>query len=465
MKIFLFAFTFLFSFQINAQWSGAILDSLTHNNVRDVVNHQCIDIDRSDILHVVYSKENSVSGWNIFYKKRDVNAMWSSEESVTSQTGFNPVISASNIPGEAYVAYEAYDTLDEEIYVCSNAGGIWNCFQLTSDTVNDTYPSIAVDSSGFIHLTWISEKSNGNFRIKYASNISGSWVIQELTGGQLGQFGSGASPEIAVDKSGLAHIAYRGNNGNGYRIQHAYNQSPGGTTWNYDFITTPNDEDLSLAIQVDRDTVVHLLVSGDDGFGLPQRAYYQKKTFSATTFSPSVEVAPSYRGQVGDLFVDNNKIPHFVLNEVSGNMYTGNIIYADSNDWNGILLLNSGDIYNANLVMDEEDHAYLLAYRGNSFPDEEVVFYGSSSPVDIAAVEDKETPYKIISTENNLKIYFKENYSGRLSCTTIDGRIVFDNRHNYQKGETISIGYLTVGVYILFAENQEGKFVQKVGLR
>ena len=465
MKIFLIAFVFLFSIQLNAQWSGAILDTLTHNNFKDEVNHQCLAIDSSDIIHLVYSRVNPSVSWNIFYKKREANAVWSAEEIVTTQTGFNPVIAASNIAGEAYVAYEAIDTSDKEIYICSNAGGIWNCFQLTSDTLNDTSPSIAVDSSGFLHLAWISEKSNGSYKIKYATNLSGTWNVQELNESQLGQFGSGASPEIAVDKSGFASIAYRGDYGSGYRIQYAHNQSPGGSLWSYESIATPNDQDLAFAILVDVDTVVHLLITGNDGFGLPLRAYYHTKTFSASTFSPSVEVAPAFRGQAGDIFVDRKKIPHFVLNEVNGNIITGNIIYANANEWNGEMLLNSGDVYNANLVMDSEGRPFLAAYQGNTSADEEVVIFGPGNPVITPAVENIATPFKIFFSENTLIIYFKENYSGRFSCISIDGKIVFDKSCNFVKDEIVSTNALADGVYFLISENKLGKFVKKISLK
>ncbi len=465
MKIFLLTFAFLISTQLNAQWSGAILDTLTNNNVKDEVNRQSIAIDSADNLHIVYSREISPSGWNIFYKKRNANATWTNEEIVSPQTGYNPVIAASNINGEAYVAFEAIDTSDKEIYICSNAGGTWNCFQLTSDNLDDTSPSIAVDSSGFLHLTWIKEKSNGSYKIMYATNLSGNWALQELIASQLGQFGSGASPEIAVDKSGFANIAYRGNNGNGYRIHYAHNQIPGGSTWNYEIISTPNDQDLAFAILVDGDTVSHLLITGNDGFGLPLRAYYHTKKFSDPSFSPSVEVAPTFRGQAGDLFVDRNKIPHFVLNEVNGNIFTGNVIYADSTDWNGRMLLNSGDIYNANLVMDSEDRAFLLAYQGNTSNEEEVVVFGSSNPVIIPTLENKESPYTIISSDNLLKIHFRENYFGRLLCTSIDGKIVFDNRGNFYIGEIFSINIPAKGVYLLISENAFGRFVKKFSLK
>ena len=338
MKTLLFLSTFIIYFQANGQWAGAMIDPLTQNNLSDRVNQQCIDIDLTNKLHVVYSREVPGSGQNIFYTKRDLNSVWTVEENITSQIAGNPVVVASDLTDDAYVAYDAIDSIDKEIYICLNAGGIWNCTQITRNLLDDITPSVAIDSSGNLHLTWVTKISNSNYKISYATNLSGSIQIQNINISLPGQFGSGASPKIDVEKNGIAHIVYRGNNGNGYRIHHLYNSSPGGTTWKLEYITTPNDEDLTSAIEVDKNSVVHILVTGDDCFGCTSRAFYQNKNLTDSMFSGAADVAPSFVVSSGDLFVDKNNIPNFVLNEVSGNIFTGNIIYAASTNWNVIFI-------------------------------------------------------------------------------------------------------------------------------
>ncbi len=454
----------LFAINASAQWTGATLDSLTHNTSRDEVGHQCVAIDKSNELHVVYSRENPGMGNNIFYRHRDLLSNWSAEDSVTGQLANNPVVAASNVSGEAYVAYDAVDTLDREIYACSNAGGTWNCTRVTSDNIDDFSPSIAVDSSGFIHLAWVSEVSAGNFKIKYATNLSGTMTIQTISISLLGQFGSGASPMIGVENDGLAHIVFRGDNGNGYHIHHVFNDAPGDSLWSLDYINTPNDEDLSSSIEVDDDGVVHVLVSGDDCFGCPVRCYYQKKQPNDTAFSGALDVAPGFVVSAGDLFVDDNKVPHVVLNEISGNIYTGNVIYADSLDWNGYVLLNTMDIYEANMVMDEEGHATLVAYRGNTLQDEEVIFFGIPNTVGINTVHKKDSPFKIFSEAGNLKISFSENFSGRLMVSTIDGKVVYDKTGSFQKNQTSDLKNLSKGIYIIGINNSNVAFNAKVNV-
>ena len=465
MKNLLLIILFIISIQVNAQWIGATFDTLTHNSVRDEVNQQSMDIDQSGIIHVVYTREIPGSGWNIYHKKRYVNSTWSQEEQVTTQTGYGPVIVASNVAGHAYVAYEGTYNSFEEIFVCSDSLGFWNCQQLTFDSTNNTSPSIDIDGSGYIHLAWIGIDNVGDYKIMYANNIGGFWNRQILTTSQLGMFGSGAAPQIAVDKNGNAHISFRGDMGQGYKIQHAYNDSPNSSNWNYELIITPNDEDLSSSIEVDKDTIVHLLVSGDDGFGTDAEAFYQTRTFSDLSFNQPITVASSFRGTVGDLFIDHDGQPHVVLNEISGNIYTGNIIYANPNSWNGITLLNSGDLYGANLVLDEHDNAYLLAYQGNTFPTEEVVFYGADTSVNTINVVERSSPFKIISSENSLRISFNENYSGRLSCSSVDGKIVFNEERNFLKDESFTIANLASGVYVTSSENKERTFVTKVFIK
>jgi hypothetical protein len=462
MKNLLLIILFSISISVNAQWVGAVFDTLTHNTVRDEVNQGSMDIESSGIIHVVYTRENAGSGWNIFHKKRYTNTSWSQEESVGDTIGFVPVIVASNVSGQAYIAYESPFSGFEQIFVCSDSTGFWNCQQLTFDSTNNTSPSIAIDGSGFIHLAWIGIDAVGDYKIKYANNMNGIWNSQLLTNSELGMFGSGAAPQIGVDQMGNAHICFRGDYGFGYRIHHAYNDSPNSSNWNYEIVITPNDEDMASSIVVDKDTVVHLLVSGDDGFGTDVEAFYQTRPFSDTAFNQPDAAASLYRGGVGDLFIDHDGQAHVVLNEINGNFYTGNIIYANPNTWNGIILHNTGDLYNANLVLDEQDNAYLLAYQGNTFPDEEVVFYGADSINTSINVVEKNNPYRLFTSENSLQISFNENFSGRLSCTSVDGKIIFDEKRNFLRGESFSIGDLATGVYVFSSENMEKKFATKI---
>lgn len=465
MKKLLLLTILLIAFQAKSQWAGAYYDTLTHNSLRDELNHQCIDIDKTGKLHVVYKRENPVSGWSFFYRQRDLSSVWSPEDSVASDVGFDPVIAASNIAGDAYVAYEGGASSIYDIFLSSYSAGLWTNQQITNDAAEDMTPTIDVDSAGYVHLAWTSIDSFGNYLIKYATNIGGVWRKQELSANQLGLFGSGAIPEIAVEKPGIAHIVYRGGVPNAYKIYHAFNNAPGDSTWTYDILTTSNMEDLQSAIAIDHAENIHVLVSGDDGFGFPVNAFYLKKPFGSPSFEPAVRAASAYHAAVGDLFIDSHDVPHIVLNELSGNFLTGNIIYADSTDWTGITLLQTNDVYEAHLVIDADDHAYMAGFRGNSFADEEIIVYGADNTTGMDILPSKNPLMKIITTDNNIRVIFNTDYNGILNCMGVDGKTIYKHNGNYRKDEFINITNVSSGIYFITAASQTNRSVIKIAVR
>lgn len=447
--ILLIAFT-LICFYSSAQWTGAAFDTLTNNNVADETGPNSMAIDKLNNIHIVFRRENPVSGWDIFYRQRNATG-WTSEILVNSLAGNNPAICASRTENEAYIVYEAIDSVDgdQEIFLCSSAGSNWNCQQLTNDTTEDVYPVIDVDSAGFVHVAWVGIDNSGNYKINYATNISGTWNEQTLSASNPGPFGSGASPQIAVESSGVAHIVFRAGNFSSYQIHHIYNLSPGGTAWSIDQLITPNQDDFLASIAVTNDSMVHMVVNGNGGFGFPWSSYYMTKTGANGVISPAQQVISGFNANLGNMFVDHDNVPHFIFNEVSGNLYTGNVIYADSTNWAGTTLLNTTDIFEASMVLDDQLNAYMLAYQGTALNLEEVIFYGPSSTVGLPEVASANSIFHAFSLWDKLNIRIKEPFTGTISCYSIDGKEVFMRNGNFSPTELISVDNLNAGLYIV----------------
>jgi hypothetical protein len=140
------------------------------------------------------------------------------------------------------------------------------------------------------------------------------------------------------------------------------------------------------------------------------------------------------------------------MNEVSGNIYTGNVIYADSLDWNGSMLTNTNDIYEGNLVLNSDNQAYLCAYRGNTFADEEIIVLGAQSTIGIQQPETKCDLFSVSTQSGSVQLIFKEDYSGSLKCLDASGRIVFSKTGKFLKDDEEVISSLTSGVYFLSTE-------------
>ncbi len=451
----------LFATICSAQWTGARMDTLTHNAERDEISRQSFAIDAGNNLHLISVRENG-AGWMVLYFNHPVNGSWSVEDTVSIGPSAEPTLAVTGQDGIPYIACTE-DSVNE-IILYHKTGTSWTREQVTNNLTNDFSPSIALDENGFVHLAWILEDPAGTYKINYANNRNGNWNIQTLVNSQLGPFGSGAAPQIAIQPGGVAHIVYRGGNFGTYRILHAYNDSLGGSNWNFDFPSSPNAEDLSSSMVVTPDSTVHLLVSGNDGFGFPVHAYYMEKISGAISFGNAVDVANGFSAEVGSLFISNNTAA-CVLNEVSGNFYTGNLIYSDENSgWSAVTLLSTQDIYNGQLIIDQNGNGFAAAYQGNTFQTEEIVVYGPDNTAAITNVTDSQDKvYGFIKGES-LYLKSSKSFSGEITLYDIAGKKIQSVTLNIFPGETekISLSGCSNGVYLLQGISGENNFTLKI---
>ena len=451
----------LFTITCSAQWSGARMDTLTHNVERDEISRQSFAIDAGNNIHLISVRE-SVSGWMILYFKHPANGSWSVEDTASIGPSAEPTLAVSGQDGIPYIACSE-DSINE-IILYHKTGTSWTREQVTNNLTNDFSPSIALDEVGFVHLAWILEDPAGTYKINYANNRNGTWNIQTLVNSQLGPFGSGAAPQIAIQPGGVAHIVYRGGNFGSYRIHHAYNDSLGGSNWNFDFLSSPNAEDLSSSMVVTPDSTVHLLVSGNDGFGFPVHAYYLEKAPGAIAFGNAMDVANGFSAEVGSLFISNNNAS-CVLNEVSGNFYTGNLIYSHENSgWNAGTLLSTQDIYNGQLIIDQNGKGFVAAYQGNTFQTEEIVVYGPDNTTSIVNVNHSQDKIFGFIRGESLYLNSSKAFSGNISMYDVAGRIILSLPLNLIPGEIekIVLSGCSNGIYIIKGVSEEYNFTLKV---
>jgi len=464
MKKNLLPLLLLFSLSAFGQWSGAVIDTLTQNTERDEILNQSFVSDQGNTLHLISERALTAGGWMILYFKHPSNSPWTIEDTVSIGPSYAPTLAVSGQDGIPYISCTENDTVDGEIVIYTKTGSVWTREQITSNQEEDSSPSITIDQDGFIHVAWIWENGSGNYKINYATNRSGIWSIQTIVNSQLGPFGSGASPQLALDPTGIAHIVYRGGNFGTYRIHHAYNDSIGGAIWNFDFLSTPNAEDLSSSLVVSEDTIVHALVSGNDGFGFPTHAYYLSKSPGAISFSSAADVANGFSAEVGSLSISNNSAS-CVLNEVSGNIFTGNVIYSEANSgWNAITLLNTQEIYNAQMLIDQNGKGYVAAYQGNTFQTEETIVYGPDFSTGIKNTESGIELFSCFQNNENITLNFRKSFQGIINVRDINGKITQTIELNTNAGESKTISMLNSasGMYLFEVLNPRERFARKI---
>jgi hypothetical protein len=283
----------------------------------------------------------------------------------------------------------------------------------------DCSPTIAVDNLGNIHLAWITnDPYTGEYKIAYAFGDTTNWDIQTLVGSNLGPYGTGASPYIAVSSQGIAHIVYRGGTYGDYHIHHTWNDSSGGSNWSYEIIVSGNINDFSSVLVIEDDSDLHLAVSGNDGWGFPGRVYYLYQP-DGQIWEPYELSSLTYSAVNPSIALDANGNPHIIWMETSGNFYTGNIFYShkeESGNWQ-VSSVISGDYFYPSFKVDNQGFGHIGCNTG-----------GNTGIYDIYHIQSGEslTPSEVFPLyEQGLhSCYLSQNYPNPFNChTTINYHI------------------------------------------
>ncbi|MEK6646311.1 MAG: FlgD immunoglobulin-like domain containing protein [Candidatus Firestonebacteria bacterium] len=111
--------------------------------------------------------------------------------------GYNSIAIDSN--NKVHIGY--YDVTNGDLKYATNISGSWVTSTLDSSGTVGWWSSIAIDSNNKVHIGYY-DATNGD--LKYATNISGSWVTSTLdSSGTVGWYNS-----IAIDSNNKVHISY-----------------------------------------------------------------------------------------------------------------------------------------------------------------------------------------------------------------------------------------------------------------
>ena len=108
--------------------------------------------------------------------------------------------------GKIHISY--YDSTNEDLKYATNVSGSWQTTTVDSSGDVGQYSSIALDSSGKAHISYY---DGSNTDLKYATNVSGSWVTETVDDGYKDQWGyanAGQYSSIAIDRLDKVHISY-----------------------------------------------------------------------------------------------------------------------------------------------------------------------------------------------------------------------------------------------------------------
>ncbi|MBI5664011.1 MAG: hypothetical protein HZC49_02805 [Nitrospirae bacterium] len=230
----------------SGMWVTATIDSSG-----DVGEYTSIAVDGSGKVYISYLYN---------YSQTDADLRYATNSGVTPGTGncsgtanwnctsidtatYNLICTsiAVDADNKAHISY--YDSTNDDLKYATNVSGSW--VKTTVAGRGGYYNSIAVDSSRKAHISYY-ESYLGSDTLKYATNASGSWVT--VTVDNNGRYNS-----IAVDSSNKEHISYQGN---GSGLSYATNSSGSWVSYPLDSISSSN-----TSIALDSSNKVHISYS------------------------------------------------------------------------------------------------------------------------------------------------------------------------------------------------------------
>jgi hypothetical protein len=342
-----------------AQWSTP--ERITNTSVAEVTSEGAIAIDGKNVLHTLWTEVDTAAGTRRLIYMQGSAGNWSvpQEIPITGLTETWPDF-AVHTDGTAHVVWYQGPYSLGNIFHATNRTGVWVVQQITFNTTQDTTPTVAVDGDNFAHIAWAGFDAVSNTgKIFHATNRTGSWVVQVLSGSSIGSFWAGASPRISVSAAGLPQITYRGDDYPFYRIHHATIVAG---VWAYQVLATGNAVDGSSSVRTDHYGDCFLAISGNLGWSMPARTYFTASTDGGVSWSSPVLVTGGYSAATPVLGVDWQGNSHIVWQETNGNFYTGTIFYTTDlgGSWATTQLTGSGENARPSIAVDGSGGVHVL---------------------------------------------------------------------------------------------------------
>lgn len=232
--------------------------------------------------------------------------------------------------------------------------------------------TVAMDSSGKFHVLY---EDNYKQAVNYATNASGSWLIESLTVSAMPTIGMRGWYAIAVDSSGRPHIGYY----NGTKVAHAVKLSTG---WQSDTVDdggyVDGRGDISMAI--DGGNHVHMVYH----YSTIEQNLYPNYIKHATNASGSwvsekIDSRSTYQAisfEHNSLVLDSNGRAHVAYLGFDSSLYYANNV-------NGAWIVQSIDShetsgYYPSIVLDSNGKAHVSYISTTPYPATASVSYATN---------------------------------------------------------------------------------------
>ncbi len=290
------------------------LFATANSNARKVVR------DSSGNLYFVYLKQ-SASYYHIFVSKStDDGATWSDMGGgpIENAGDYDQMYPSIAIDGDdnLHVVWRGTDTgySNTQIKYSNYTGASWSSWinmQPISGYVQN-YPSIALDSSGNIHVVWEgTDAGNANTQIKYSNKTVSGW--SSWTNIQLISSHTQSKPTIVLDSSDNLHVLWHGTDLThtvNSQIKYSNKTAPGWSFW-VNIQEISDYAQSTITATVDDSDNIHAAWSGkDSGSVLKTQIKYSNRTSFGWSFWVNIYPDSSTAQSLPSFALDSNNVPH-----------------------------------------------------------------------------------------------------------------------------------------------------------
>ena len=207
--------------------------------------------------------------------------------------------------------------------------------------------SIDIDSQGYIHFAYCYYDGGipGNI-LKYASNATGSWQIDDLvTGGFMGD------PILDLDSSDYPHICYTTSTPS-TALLHRYFD---GSTWQEETAAVEGYFEMHIAMTLDNAAYPHIVYCSTAGDHFMTYAYKDGIGWHK-------ELVDNQESLLFSIAADANRYPHIIYSDENnmGISYS----YKDTGGWHWESVDNTGGLY-SDIALNATDIPYIV-YTGGT---------------------------------------------------------------------------------------------------
>jgi hypothetical protein len=163
-----------------------------------------VALDSSDKVHISY---RDVTNEDLKYATNGSGSWMTTTVDSSGSVGWHTSVAVDS-SDKVHISY--YDATNDHLKHATNASGSWVTETVDSGLgysalYSGRYTSIAIDTSDNVHIHYYDAT---NEELKYATNASGSWVIDTVESGLGVIYGGCRFTGMVLDSSGKAHISY-----------------------------------------------------------------------------------------------------------------------------------------------------------------------------------------------------------------------------------------------------------------